>query len=128
MSLDADIERLRTSLSGCSLVAFGDASTRLMLRASQEKACHREYLDELCAQAANCFEVMGAVTETSGNVDQHGEQACEAIVLTSKNTRIFVKSEAEASDFLCCVCDTPRDLDAVVKAAKETLCKIVGSY
>ena len=127
MSLDADIEALRTSLAGCSLVAFGDAKTRLMLRSSQESACHREYLDELCSQAANCFDMAGAkpFTEPQGS---DGHHACEAIVLTSKNTRVFVKTDEGASDFLCCVCDTPRDLENVVKAAKDTLHKIVGGF
>lgn len=127
MSLDTDIEALRTSLAGCSLVAFGDANTRLMLRSSHEAACHREYLDELCAQAANCFDMAGAKPlKNAENGDGHN--ACEAIILTSKNTRVFVKTDEGASDFLCCVCDTPRDLENVVKAAKDTLHKIVGSF
>ncbi len=125
MSLDAEIDALRAALPECSLVAFGDAGTRLMLRASHQEAFQREYLDALCALAANCFDMQDAAP--GGGENEGQDQPCEAFVLTPANTRVFVKS-GSGSDFLCCVCEAPDNARQAADAAAKTLAGILERY
>lgn len=124
MTIDAELDALRNLFPGCSLVAFGDARTRLMLRSSHEQARHREHLDELCAQAANCFDLLDAASYDDHGPNRKNARPCEAIVLTPNDMRAFVRAEEGGSDFICCVCDTPHAKIDIVKAAQEALSKI----
>ena len=124
MTIDAELDAIRNSFSGCSLVAFGDSRTRLMLRSSHEQACHREHLDELCAQAANCFNLLDAASHDDQGPRSGIARPCEAIVLTTSDMRAFVRAEEGGSDFICCVCDSPHVEIDIVKAAQEALHKI----
>ncbi|SLN53771.1 hypothetical protein PEL8287_02858 [Roseovarius litorisediminis] len=125
MTIDEELDALRKSALGCSLVAFGDARTRLVLRSSHEKAYHREYLDELCIQAANCFELLDAASQADNDSVQ--ERSCEAVVLTASNIRMFVRAEDGGPDFLCCVCDFPCISEKLMTTAHKTLGRIADS-
>lgn len=124
MSIDEEINALRASVPGCSLVAFGDADTRLMLRSSHEKTCKREFLDELCAQARGCFEMLDSLPQETGGCDVSKPRLLDPIVLTPSQTRVFVRTESGGSDFLCCVCGATRDTEGLIQAAQQTLQKI----
>jgi hypothetical protein len=128
MTIGAELDALRNSFSGCSLVAFGDSRTRLMLRSSHEQACHREHLDELCAQAANCFDLLDFASHDDHSSDDDNVRPCEAIVLTANNMRAFVRAEGGGSDFICCVYDSPHVKIDIVTAAQEALNKIAVGY
>ncbi len=56
MTVADRLDRLRAVADGCSLAAFGDLRTRLMLRVSSDHPWPQERLDELCTQAVRCFD------------------------------------------------------------------------
>jgi len=124
MTIKTELDTLRSSLPGCLVVAFGDSFSRLILRSSHEKSIRREFLDELCGQAANCFDLLDA-TGPLGEVMAPGNgTANEAVVLTRTSTSVFVRSGDEASEFICLVASTPANTGAMMHAAKQTLLKI----
>lgn len=127
MTIAEQIENLRTSLPGCSLVAFGDAKAQLILRSSQRQAIHREQLDQLCEEAADCFTLMAIATEYCGLSDGSSAKKHDAIVMTNSDAKIFVKTNQNEADFLCLVCDLPFDPDAVTASALNTLNEIAAN-
>lgn len=114
MTFSDHIHALRADIPGCRLVAFGDARTRLVLKASHDADVRREVLDQLCEEAASCFDLIGT---TVGNTTGQNQ----AMVLTSKEMRIYVNDADTASDFLCLVCDLQSDPDVITTAAHQAL-------
>lgn len=120
MTIGQDLDRLRASLPGCSVAAFGDAATRLVLRASHEDGCRREFLDELCDRAAGCFGLMDAAS----GIAQDGT-ANEAMVLSGGHAGLFLRDAAQSYEFLGLVCDRSQDPGHAFEAARNTLARIV---
>ncbi len=126
MTIAEQIDSLRMSLPGCSLVAFGDVTTQLVLRSSQTRPIRREHLDQLCAEAGDCFSVIEAARTASQETQAGPESHVEAVVLAGSEGRIFVKSGRNESDFLCLVCERPFRATAIIASASETLDKIAA--
>lgn len=124
MNISAQLDGLRMAVSGCSLVAFGDLDARLVLRASSDKPRPQEQLDELCSQAA------GFLSDAAGNAvmtrvfGEPGDAPTEAIVLTSDDVRVFVRSPGPQADVVCCLCDSAMDAEGAIIAARRVLTRI----
>lgn len=117
MTFSDRIHALRAEIPGCRLVAFGDVRTRLVLKASHDVDVRREVLDQLCEEAASCFELIGT---TGGNTaDQN-----QAMVLTPEDMRIYVNGADTTSDFLCLVCDLQSDPDMITTIGQQALHKL----
>lgn len=114
MTFADHINALRSDLPGCRLVAFGDVSTRLVLRASHGPEVRREHLDRLCDEAAACFSMADAA-------ETRPDDAREALVLTHRDLRVYVRSSENRADFLCIQCDPDCDTDLVIRTGHETL-------
>ncbi|MDU8927835.1 hypothetical protein RXV86_10610 [Alisedimentitalea sp. MJ-SS2] len=121
MSIAASLDDLRRDNPGCSLVAFGDLGTRLVLRASSDAPCAQEHYDRICAQAAQVFSSCDVVAEASGH---SCKDATAATMLTQTETRIFVRSPADKVDFICCVCEPGHSSDAITSMAATALREI----
>lgn len=98
------------------LVAFADLSSRMVLSSAGTFNRTQEDLDRLCNQARTSFDdpMFGLSVEAFG--EPHG-----AIIMGSDSLRIFLRSEAEPADALCCICDHGIDLPAFVAKIRETL-------
>lgn len=118
MTLADRLEMLRSTLSNCHLVAFGDAEARLILKAAHETSVPRETLDHLCEEATSCF----AATDLLG---AQGASANEALVLTEHESRVYLRADNQ-TDFLCVVSALREDPDAVTAAGLRTLQEISG--
>lgn len=121
MTIAERIEQLRNSLPGCSLVAFGDAEAQLVLRSSQARTVHREHLDQLCQEAADCFFLMETAAAALETPLKDSAAARDAIVMTNSGAKIFVKSDKNDADFLCLVCGLPFEPGAIVASARTAL-------
>lgn len=101
MTLAERLDDMRRGVPGCSLVSFGDLSTGLMLRTSATSAPKQDYLESLLHQAGKGFAASDAVfSQQNARSDQD-----ELVIATPKELRVFVRSERNASDVVCCVCD-----------------------
>ena len=111
------LNALRASRPDCHVVAYGDATAQLVLRASHEPAYRREHLDHLCEQAATSFDMLQSVAATWHNQ----EPAQEAIVINAKTTTLFVREGKETSEFLCMVCAPGLEIESLVADGRRTL-------
>ncbi|MFN4193760.1 MAG: hypothetical protein ACK4FR_12540 [Tabrizicola sp.] len=98
------------------LVAFADLSARMILTSTGPMMMTQEHLDRLCDQARSSFDdpmfslCVGAFGEPNA-----------ALLLGPGNLRLFLRSEVEPADALCCICDPAIDLAAFVSKIRETL-------
>lgn len=98
------------------LVAFADLSSRMILTSAGPMNTTQEHLDRLCSQARTCFDD----PLFSLSVEAFGEPHA-AIVMSPAHVRVFLRSETEAADALCCICDPGIDLPAFVTKIRDTL-------
>lgn len=98
------------------LVAFADLSSRMILSSAGPMHTTQEHLDRLCNQARTCFDD----PLFSLSVEAFGEPHA-AMVMGPSGLRLFLRSESEPADALCCICDPGIDLPAFVATIRETL-------
>jgi hypothetical protein len=98
------------------LVAFADLSSRMILSSTGTLSTTQEHLDRLCDQARASFDdpIFALTVEAFG--EPNG-----SMVFGTDGVRVFLRSEAEPSDALCCICDHSIDLAAFVTKIRETL-------
>ncbi len=98
------------------LVAFADLSSRMILASAGPLAVNQEHLDRLCGQARASFDD----PLFSLSVEAFGEPHA-AVVMGPDTLRLFLRSDAEPADALCCICDPAIDLAAFVTKIRDTL-------
>lgn len=98
------------------LVAFADLSSRMILSSAGTLSTTQEHLDRLCDQARASFDdpLFGLSVEAFG--EPHG-----AVVMGRDTVQVFLRSESEPADALCCICDPGIDLAAFVTKIRDTL-------
>ncbi|NJS39406.1 MAG: hypothetical protein HC783_10720 [Rhodobacteraceae bacterium] len=101
------------------VVAFADLSSRMILASQGRDDVTQEFLDQLCQQARTSFDD----PLFSLSVEAFGEPH-SALVIGPDGVRLFLRSENEPADALCCVCDHSIDLPGFVAKIRETLDKI----
>jgi hypothetical protein len=101
------------------LVAFADLSASMILASLGKDDITQEHLDRLCQQARSSFDD----PLFSLSVEAFGEPHA-AIVMGSDSLQVFLRSESEPADALCCICDHGIDLEGFVTKIRETLDKI----
>lgn len=120
MTIQQHLDDLRAGHPGCTVVAFGDAATHLVLRASHADDCRREHLDSLCDQAIECFAAMDATAAMQSG----GDMVNEAILLRDRHATICTRAHSGASEFLCIVSERPDTAEHIVAGARDALCAI----
>ena len=98
------------------LVAFADLSSRMILTSSGSLSTTQEFLDRLCDQARASFDdpLFGLSVEAFG--EPRG-----SVVMGPEALRVFLRSDTEPADALCCICDHGIDLPAFVTKLRDTL-------
>ncbi|MGL4237411.1 hypothetical protein [Tabrizicola sp.] len=116
MGVTESLGALAKAFPQASLVAFADLSSRMILSSSGRKSVNQEHLDRLCDQARASFDdpLFSLSVEAFG--EPHG-----AMVIGTDSVRVFLRSEVEPADALCCICDHSIDLAAFVTKIRETL-------
>ncbi|MEO9823208.1 MAG: hypothetical protein ABJF50_02190 [Paracoccaceae bacterium] len=124
MSVSEALDALRSEIPGCSLVAFADLSSKIVLTSSSATNPAREKLDALSAAAHLVLD--GAIAE--GAVPIWGDQntAETAMLLSSSEARVFMRSPGENPEALICVCAPDCNLEVVMDCARSTLKRIVS--
>ena len=127
MTVNEALDAMREELPGCSLVAFTDLSSQLVLCTSSAGRPAQEELDSLSRAAQ--IALVGAVAEGAGPVwdgDASGEPAETAMLLTGSEARVFLRSSGDAPEALVCVCSADADLGAVVDSGRVALDRIMA--
>ncbi|VAV87724.1 hypothetical protein MNBD_ALPHA07-1603 [hydrothermal vent metagenome] len=118
MAIADEINKLREEFDGCSLVAFADLSSKMVLLTSSLKKIPQENLDHLCAEAAIMFK--GATAKLNKDATP-----ITALVADGDNTNIYLQNEAGSDDVLCCICGPDVDLNAFLTSAQARLDQIM---
>jgi hypothetical protein len=103
------------------LVAFADLSSSMILASQGTEAMTQEHLDTLCRQARTSFDD----PLFSLSVEAFGEPRA-AVVLGADAVRVFLRSESEPADAMCCICDHGIDISAFLTKISETLDQVVS--
>lgn len=127
MDIPGQLEALRHSVPGCTLVAFADLRTRLVLCVSAAKSRSQERLDELCFQAAESFENSDMLAASLGTAKAASHARTSSVVLTPVETRVFIRPPDGDGEALCCVCDTPEHSTDLARNAEQALQQISGA-
>jgi hypothetical protein len=98
------------------LVAFADLSSRMILTTAGPMSMTQEHLDRLCDQARASFDdpLFSLSVEAFG--EPHG-----SIVMGPDGLRLFLRSDTEPADAICCICDHSIDLAAFLPKIRDTL-------
>lgn len=125
MSVSDALDALRLEIPGCSLVAFADLSSKIVLTASSETNPARETLDALSAAAHLVLD--GPIADGAAPVwGDPDSAAAMGMLLSSSEARVFMRSPGENPEALICVCAPDCDLELVVDCARTTLKRIVS--
>lgn len=114
MTLSERLDRMRSEIAGCSLVSFGDLRTGMALRSSATRPFKQDFLEELLRQAAFHFEASARLCAGTEGV---GAARHRLMVATPDDVRVFVRSPANSSDVVCCLCEGPETLPQITEHA-----------
>lgn len=123
MSVSDALDELRAEIPGCSLVAFADLSSKIVLTASAATNPAREELDALSMAAHLALD--GSLAQGAAPV-LGGESSGTAMLLSASEARVFMRSPGENPEALICVCAPDCNLEVVVDCARTTLNRIVS--
>ncbi len=121
MSVLDELDKLRATLPGCTLVAFGDLGARIVLCASASERRPQEELDALCMAANTSLNgtFSAPLARTLG-----GEQLSQSVAISAGEIRLFLRSHLDPSDALFCAFADQTDIREMVAAGRRTLHKI----
>jgi len=117
MTIQTHLDRLCKDNAGCSLTAFADMSSGLALRWSSQESCPREVLDDLCARATACFDLLDSEVQTTAS--DLSEMGSAVIHFTARKSRVFVRQSETSEDVICAVCESAHQIDPILRATKE---------
>lgn len=123
MDVSEKLDALRAEVSGCSLVAFSDLESKLVLATSAAFKPAQEDLDNLSDLAQAMLN--GSVAK-GGEATLDGE-AGVAMLISGGDTKVFLRAPGEAVEGLVCVCAPDADLRAMVDQARSTLSAIASA-
>lgn len=123
MTIQAHLDNLRERVGGCELTAFGDLSSRLILRSSSAEHWQRERLDQLCQRAVDSF-AKADLIPASEMIDR---TVCgrSAVLFTAGKSFIFVRPDVSSDEFTCAVSHATQDQVSALEATQDTA-RLIG--
>ena len=127
MSVSDALDAMWSEVPGCSLVAYADLKSQLVLSTSAMAHPGQEELDALSSAARLVLD--DVVSEGAATVwsETNPEASAEsAMLMTEAEVRVYLRAPGASSEALICVCSPDSDLDRVVACGRETLTRIQG--
>jgi hypothetical protein len=104
------------------VVAFADLSSQMILASQGTQMVTQEYLEHLCGEARRSFDdPLFSLT-----LEAFSEPRA-AVLVGEADVKVFLRSEIEPADALCCICGHGIDLGGFVEKLQETLDSISGA-
>lgn len=124
MNVTAELDEMRNGLKGCSLVAFTDLSSSLVLSTSAASKPVQEELNALGRTAS--LTLNGEFAKGAEKIWSEGDEvpAETAMLLTGNDARVFLRAKANPNEALVCVCAPDIALNAVIDSGLATLDRI----
>ena len=126
MDVTETLDAMRSSLPGCSLIAFTDLGSKVVLCTSAAAKPAQEEMDKLSALAE--LMLAGTMAESAAPVlgAEDARAGC-AVLHSEADAKVFLRSPGDADEALICVCSPEVDLDKAVESGRSTLATIVGA-
>lgn len=118
MSVVDELDKLRATLPGCTLVAFGDLGARIVLCASAAEKRPQEELDALCSAASTSLDGIALAPMLGGSA------LSQAVAVGPGEIRVFLRSHLDPCDALFCCFTDQTDIREMVATGRATLHKI----
>lgn len=118
MTIQTQLDQLRQNAAGCQLTAFGDLSSKLILRSSAAAPCPREVLDSLSTKAVTCFSVLDSDTTTE--LTEEGYYGQSAILFTPGQSYVFARPDPASDDVTCSVIEAAQDVEKALHSICAT--------
>lgn len=121
MNVSNELENLRASLPGCSLVVFGDLFSQITLCVSARDKHPQEQLDALCVTAGNLLDGSAAHSASAALGMPDGNVLNQAVILSPSGMQVFQRSPVDNADVLACVCSLNTDVEKASAHVWSTL-------
>jgi hypothetical protein len=121
MSVAELLNDFRCDVPGCEAVAFADLATGLVLCASSGRKQPQEWFGRLCRGASELLDAEFARKASALLLGDGAQGARQAIQVADGEVRLFLRSEAEPNEALCCVCRPDVAVDLLVERARALL-------
>lgn len=121
VTMSEELATLRDRVPGCSIVAFADLSTGMVLASSTAEKTTQERLDALCANGREAL--LGAVAQSLAAEFGAGSDSRLHVAIRAGGGSLacFVLAPQPAQEALCCVVSTYAPLDTLIAAATALL-------
>lgn len=106
----AALSQFRAQLPDCELAVYADIGSGTVLSSDGALRYPQEYLDALCACAAELFQP-GADDSASDHV----------MFMNATGSRLFFRSKEEPNEALCCICAPDVDLARLMNVSRAAL-------
>jgi hypothetical protein len=104
------LDQFFMKVPGCETLAFVDLKTLMVLLTNSDSSEGQETLNAMCKEAKTVLQ--------NGNI---------GIICTDEQFHLFLRSEHEPTDALCCICNLSVDLNEFLPAAQSCLETISSS-
>ena len=126
MDVTETLDAMRSSLPGCSLIAFTDLGSKVVLCTSAAVKPAQEEMDKLSALAE--LMLAGTMAESAAPIlGADDARAGSAVLHSEADAKVFLRSPGDTEEALVCVCSPDIDLGKVVDSGRATLENIVGA-
>lgn len=123
MKIGDRLEDFRTRFSECTIVAFADVSTRMVLAASTQSKTTQEALDRLCQRAVDRLNSEDA-SSIALALSEASPQITYALELANPAVECYVRSPLSEEEVVCLHLTHIQDIRAMAAAAQDMLRKI----
>ena len=119
--MSEELAALRNRVPGCSVIAFADLSTGMVLASSTCRKTTQEKLEALCAAGREALrgDVARQITEGFGNGAPDGP--CVALRAEKSGLTCFIHAPMPAEEALCCVVSSLTPLQDLIDAGTALL-------
>ncbi len=121
MSIAGWLDSLRRDFPVCKLAAFADLSAGMVLASSADAPVPQERLDRLCATAAELLAGDSARRIAAVCAQPLDQWPAHAMAIDGEEIGLFLRSDHEASDALCCLVETAQDMEDFLVSARQKL-------
>lgn len=125
MTIQAFLDDLLDQTPGCTLTAFGDLSSKLILRSSTTAPVKREKLDQLCEAAEKSFAILDAVKQETA--PSPGGDTQSVICFSSLDAKTFARCGEDLTDLTCTVTGPGHSLRTSLQNTQKVADQIAGT-
>ena len=122
MTVNEELEALRSARPGCDLVGYADLGSGMVLTSVGRTSRPREVMDALAAEAVAMLDG-GSLPELLRLLGPGAERLDEAVTMSPDRAHVFVRSPSEASEAIVAVCTPSTPLDPLIAEARALLAR-----